>query len=321
VTRLAEVLDLSCQVDESVSDVAFADSSTATRGSGVPAAGLWLRILGPMEAWRDGAALALGPPRQRAVLGLLALSAGTSVHRDTLVDALWRNDPPAAAVNEVQACVGRLRAKLDPGRSPRDPRGLLVSMGTSYRLQLADYELDWLAFQDLFGQAAATAAAGETAACLGLYERAMRMWQGMPLADVDALRRHLAVTEAQRVWATAVADFAHAAVGSGMVELVLPDLWRWAERDPLNEKAHALLMTALAEAGQQAMALTIFIDISERLDAQLGLRPGPDLSAAHLRILRQEVPNARTATSTENVSAITEFPGLRSRNSPRPAHA
>src|SRR5262245_46388813 len=35
--------------------------------------GLRLRVLGPVAAWRDGTALELGGPRQRAVLGLLAV--------------------------------------------------------------------------------------------------------------------------------------------------------------------------------------------------------------------------------------------------------
>jgi DNA-binding SARP family transcriptional activator/tetratricopeptide (TPR) repeat protein len=299
ITRLDAVLDLAAgEVEESVGGAACADSTVAPVGAGFPAAGLWLRVLGPIEALRDGEPLALGPPRQRAVLGLLAMSAGTSVHRDALVDALWGQDPPAAALNEVQACVGRLRAVLDPERSPRDSRGLLVSAGTSYRLQLEHRELDWLAFRDLAGRAAVAVSAGETEVSLGLYERAMRLWRGVPLADVDALRGHPAVTEAHRVWAATVADFAHNAIASRQVELVLPDLWRWVERDPLNEKAHALLMIALAEAGQRAMALDVFADICGRLNAQLGLQPGPDLSAAHLRILRQEVLHVEASTDT-----------------------
>jgi DNA-binding SARP family transcriptional activator/tetratricopeptide (TPR) repeat protein len=302
---LAEVLDLGLlRVEELPNDAGNVDPGTAVVSTGFPGTGLWLRILGPMEALRDGLPLLLGPPRQRAVLGLLALSAGASVHRDTLVDALWGDDPPGAAVNEVQACVGRLRAVLDPHRSPRDTRGLLVSAGTSYRLQLAGHELDWLAFRDLVGRAAAAVSTGETAASVGLYERAMRLWKGVPLADVDAVRRHPAVMEAHRAWAAAVADFTHTLIGSGRVELVLPDLWRWVERDPLNEKAHALLMLALADAGQQAMALSLFADIRERLDAQLGLGPGPDLSAAHLRILRQEVPHVDASTGTSEQSWV-----------------
>ena len=57
---------------------------TLTRGTTEPAgpegarrprdSGLQLNVLGPVEAWRDGARAGLGEPRQRAVLGLLALA-------------------------------------------------------------------------------------------------------------------------------------------------------------------------------------------------------------------------------------------------------
>src|SRR5579859_3364835 len=43
--------------------------------------GLRLQVLGPLAAWQDGIAMPLGGPAQRAVLGLLALSAGSHVHR------------------------------------------------------------------------------------------------------------------------------------------------------------------------------------------------------------------------------------------------
>src|SRR5262245_5233865 len=55
VTRLADVLDLAPrQVEELAASAMHADSSAALAGPGVPAAGLWLRILGPLAAWRDG---------------------------------------------------------------------------------------------------------------------------------------------------------------------------------------------------------------------------------------------------------------------------
>src|SRR5262249_8969651 len=134
VARLARVLGL-----DAVQAAELAASGAAAGGNGAGAAGngkgLWLRVLGPLVGWRDGTPLRLGEPRQRAVLGLLALNAGTSVHRDALVDALWRHDPPAAAVNLIQAYVGRLRRVLDIGRPPRDPAGVLGSTGAAYRLQ------------------------------------------------------------------------------------------------------------------------------------------------------------------------------------------
>jgi transcriptional regulator with XRE-family HTH domain len=74
--------------------------------------GLWVQVLGPLAVWRDGAAVPLGGPAQRAVLGLLALSPGSLVHRSAIIDVLWPDSPPAGAVNLVQAHVSRLRKML-----------------------------------------------------------------------------------------------------------------------------------------------------------------------------------------------------------------
>jgi transcriptional regulator with XRE-family HTH domain len=72
-------------------------------------AGLWMQVLGPVAAWRDGDLLDTGSARQRAVLALLALGQGQPVWREALVDALWPDGPPASAVNIVQGHVSELR--------------------------------------------------------------------------------------------------------------------------------------------------------------------------------------------------------------------
>src|ERR1700722_4583129 len=56
-----------------------AAGDAASPASGVPAehgSGLWLAVLGPLAAWRDGLAVRLGPPRQAAVAGLLSVQPG-----------------------------------------------------------------------------------------------------------------------------------------------------------------------------------------------------------------------------------------------------
>jgi DNA-binding SARP family transcriptional activator/tetratricopeptide (TPR) repeat protein len=288
VAQLARALGLDAvQVAESAASEAKPGGGT---GSACDGKGLWLRVLGPLAGWRNGAPLSLGEPRQRAVLGLLALNAGTSVHRDALVDALWGHDPPATAVNLVQAYVGRLRRVLDVGRPPRDPAGVLVSTGTSYRLQVDTEQLDWLAFRDRVGRAATACSSGDELTGCELYERALELWQGEPLADVDTVRGQPTVTMVARAWVAAIGDYARAGIAVGSTERVLPYLWALTERDALNEKAHALLMVALAAAGQQAAALRVFDDIRHRLDAHLGIRPGVELHDAQVRILRQEIP-------------------------------
>jgi DNA-binding SARP family transcriptional activator/DNA-binding XRE family transcriptional regulator len=275
---------------------------TLTRGTPEPAgpegarrprvSGLQLKVLGPVEAWRDGARAGLGEPRQRAVLGLLALNPDVPVHRETLIDALWPGDPPATAAHLLQTYVSRVRRVLDPGRPPRDPQGLMVSAGTSYRLRVTADQLDLLAFQQLAADARAAAAAGEPDAACDASERALGLWRGEPAADVDALRGHPAAVQLSQARAAAVLAYAEVADQAGRAERVLGHLAELTAREPLNEKACARLMLTLATLGQQAAALHAYEELRVRLDEQLGVLPGPELARAHLRVLRQQIPAA-----------------------------
>jgi len=295
VTRLAEELGLDpSQAYEPARSAGEADRGAAGPWCGTgqdaqPRGALSLRVLGPLAAWRDGLPAGLGEPRQRAILGLVALNPNMPVHREALIDAAWGETPPATVVNLVQAYVSRLRRILDPGRAPRDPGGLLVSGGNSYRLQATAGQLDLLAFSQLTGDARAAVSSGDLAGACDSYERALDLWEGEPLADVDALRGHPAVIGLGRTRAEVITEYAEACSGAGRPDRVLPHVRALAGREPLNEKAHTQLMIALAGSGQQAAALQVFEDLRRRLDEQLGVRPGPGLTAAHMRVLRQEV--------------------------------
>ena len=264
--------------------------------------GLQLKVLGPVEAWRAGTRAGLGEPRQRAVLGLLALNPDVLVHREALIDVVWGEDPPLSAAQIVQAYVSRLRRVLDPGRPPRDPRGLLVSAGTSYRLRVTADQLDLLAFGELAAQARAAAAAGEPGSACDAYDLALGLWRGEPAGDVDALRSHPAVLQLSRARATAVLEYADLADQVGRSDRVLVHLVGLAAREPLNEKACARLMLTLAATGQQAAALHAYEDLRCRLDEQLGVLPGPELARAHLRVLRQQIPAAAVTDLTGGAS-------------------
>ena len=235
---------------------------------------------------------------QQAVLALLALNVNTGVHREMIIDALWGDDPPGTALNLVQSYVSRLRRVLDPGRRPRDKAGLLVSAGNCYRLRVATGQLDLLSFRELAGRARSAASSGGAAAACELYEQALGLWRGEPLAELDVLRGHLAVTELGQQRAALVMDYAAAASAAGLQQEVIPHLRKLVGREPLNENAHAQLMITLAGCGQQAAALQIYEDLRRRLDDQLGVYPGAELASAHRAVLRQEVPAAPAATRT-----------------------
>jgi DNA-binding SARP family transcriptional activator/DNA-binding XRE family transcriptional regulator len=283
--RLGAVLGLSADLPPDRSETgARADDGTVR-----------LRILGPLGAWRGGTPVELGAARQRATLGLLALQSNTMLHRDRIIEALWDGRPPDSAVKMVQACVGNLRRRLDPGRAPRDREGLLVSAGTGYRLRADAGQLDLIAFGQLADRARAARRSGDLALAGEAYAEALSLWQGEPLADVGLLSGHPAIIGLARRHAAVVSEFAETVIGAGFHDRALPHLQALAERDPLDERAHAWLMIALAGTGQQAAALSVYDQLRRRLDEHLGVRPGTELRQAHARVLRQEVPAVRPA--------------------------
>jgi DNA-binding SARP family transcriptional activator len=129
------------------------------------------RILGPLEIWEDGHELQLGAGRQRALLALLLLHANEAVSTERLIDELWDQHPPATAAKVVQGYVSQLRKAL--------PDGVLVTRPTGYLLRIG--ETDAGEFERLVDEARAQAPA-DAARTL---QRALDLWRGPPLVDVE----------------------------------------------------------------------------------------------------------------------------------------
>jgi DNA-binding SARP family transcriptional activator/tetratricopeptide (TPR) repeat protein/DNA-binding XRE family transcriptional regulator len=284
VRRLANALRLSQQKARQLS---LAARGSDFVGDGVAAGGhadeLRIGVLGPLAAWRRSAPVALGPPMQRGLLGLLALSAGTGLSRSAIIDTLWRGDPPMTAASMLQSYISRLRRLLGPGR-------IVLTVGSAYLLQPAACELDLREFDALVRRARKARAAGDLTAACHAYADALALWRGDPLADCDILWGHPAVVRLSQQKADAVTGYADAAIAAHRPERVIPPLRELTDSEPLNERAHALLMIALAGSGQQATALSIFDQIRRRLDYELGIRPGAQLIAAQAQVLSQQIP-------------------------------
>src|SRR6266702_7116568 len=85
-------------------------------------------VLGSVDVRTDGRPLALGGPKQRALLALLLLNANGVVSRDRLVDSLWGERAPESAQRSLDAYVSRLRTLLGGERIERRPPGYLLRM-------------------------------------------------------------------------------------------------------------------------------------------------------------------------------------------------
>jgi DNA-binding SARP family transcriptional activator/DNA-binding XRE family transcriptional regulator len=245
-------------------------------------------MLGPLVATRAGVAIALGSARQRAILGLLVLYGPLGVHRDAISDMLWGEHSPSSAVTVVQGYISGLRHLLGPDKLADDRFRLLTLVGTSYHLT-ADLQLDFSEFTQLTLRAQAADTDGRQDRACPLYEQSLAMWRGDVLADIEVLRNHPAVVEIGNRRDEVVLRYAYAALLTNQPGEVLPHLRGLCAREPLHERAQALLMTALAATGQQAAALRLFEELRRRLDIELGVRPSPMLREEHVRILRQSL--------------------------------
>ena len=74
------------------------------------------RILGPFDVTRRGETVAVGGPRQQAVLVSLLMHANEVVSTDRLIEMVWGDDPPANAANTLHGYVFHLRRALEPDR-------------------------------------------------------------------------------------------------------------------------------------------------------------------------------------------------------------
>ena len=274
--RLADALQLSSSETEELIEL--------SRQGPVLAEDLRLLMLGPLDVTVDGVRVELGSARQRTLLGVLALSPGMAVSRDTLVETLWGPAPPSTATGLLQTYVYRLRQRLSPA-SARRPEILTATSG-GYQLAVDDDQLDLLAFRRLVRGARHDREHARMESAYSAYRQATALWRGAPLADLPGLELEPRIAELAMLGRTVVAEYADTAFALGRHEEVLPLLRRLTGLDPLDEGTHARLMIALSGAGRQAAALEVYRELRGRLADELGVAPGSGLREAHQAILR-----------------------------------
>ncbi|WP_344490228.1 BTAD domain-containing putative transcriptional regulator [Nonomuraea monospora] len=267
---------------------------------------VFIRVLGSFAAEVGGEAVPLGGPRQRGVLALLVAARGQVVPVDRMIEDLWRGEPPARALMSLQAYVSNLRRLLEPGRPPRTPARLLVSAAPGYALRLPPDAVDAWRFEGLLGRARADS---DPRAAQARLAEALELWQGPAYAEV-----------ADEPWAAAetarlnelrlVATELRVAAGlrAGDPAAVVPEAERLTREEPLREEGWRLHALALWSSGRQADALATLRRARGILAEELGLDPGPDLTALEEAILTQ-----RTDVLRESVPPAGDAPP------PRPA--
>ncbi len=238
------------------------------------------RILGRLEAVRDGAPLPLGGFQQRALLAMLLIARGRTVSLDRLVDELWPEQPPKAAIRTVRVYISQLRKLLGEDEVETRERG--------YGLRLGPDALDADRFGRLVDDARSSAAAGDATTARTQLQGALDLWHGAALAEFAPAG--FAASEAARLEELrvgAVEDLVDIQLSEGASAALIPRLEELRASNPLRERVTAQLMTALYRAGRQADALAAYEGTRLALD-ELGLQPGEELRRLQRQILQHD---------------------------------
>jgi DNA-binding SARP family transcriptional activator len=243
-------------------------------------------LLGPVRAHRDGRELRLGTPQQRSTLAVLLLRAGRLVTLDELVESLWER-PPETAVAAVRTYLSRLRGVLDaPPGQPRVridwPGGGYVFLAPAYSLDVTRFQHHTLRAVDALRRSDLEGAAFELRGAVSLH-------RGRPLSGTaGSAFLHAHAVRLSDMCREAALDLAAVTVEQGHPQDAVPPLRALLADEPLTERGHALLITALYRAGRRPEALDHYRHLCRILDTELGIAPSPDLQDLSARISRGE---------------------------------
>ena len=218
---------------------------------------LRVRLLGGLALETDGRPLE--PPASRPARELLAwLALHPGTHpRLELAMRFWPDVPETSARASLRTTLHELRRALGDAHLAADRE----------RVGLVDVTTD---LTELDPEEVLTA--------------------GEPLAGID------------RDWAIAARDEHRERVSALLAQLSHgPDALRWAraavKHDPLSEEAAQRLMTLLADAGDRAAAMSVYVRLEDRLERELSVAPSRQTRRLLAEIRAGAAPPLGTATA------------------------
>src|SRR5262245_35665756 len=196
------------------------------------------RILGPLEVSDETGPVALGGPRQRALLAILVLEAGRVVPTDRLTDLLWGSEAPKTATASLQNAVARLRKALGSD--------VIETRAPGYLLGVSLGQIDARRFETALGDARRLPAEERRERL----DAALALWRGPALAEFafdDFAQAEIRRLEELQLVAKEMRIDAYLELGQGAE--VIGELEALVRGHPLRETLRHELMLALYRAG------------------------------------------------------------------------
>ncbi len=238
-------------------------------------------MLGPLQVVDSGRVVAVGGPRERALLVALALRAGESVGSDGLIDAVWGARPPRSATKLLQNHVLRLRKALGPSA--------IETRDGGYALVAPPVDVDAQQFEALVHDAREATARSDLDGGIARFAEALALWRGTPGVElVGWAPADAEVARLGELRRRAEEEAIDTRLARGDHADCVADLEVLVAAEPLREQRWGQLMLALYRSGRQADALRAYQRARVTLAEELGIEPGPELRAVEQGVIAQE---------------------------------
>ncbi|MGI9607155.1 MAG: extracellular solute-binding protein [Acidimicrobiales bacterium] len=264
------------------------------------------RVLGKMEARRDGEPVDLGSFRQRALLGLLLTNPNSVFSTDAIIDGLWGDDAGPDRQNALWVYVSGLRKALEPEREKRTDATVLLTRAPGYLVEADPMSIDAHRFEHMVTEGRLLADSDPSAASIVLGE-ALALWRGRAFEEFmyESWAQH-EIARLDELRLGAVEARLDADLARGLSTELISELETLVREHPLREWLTGQLMLALNRAGRQAEALRAYQHLSARLGDELGIEP-----SSRLRILEEQIVTGDPSLElTEPIRVGSPEPGL-----------
>ena len=265
---------------------------------------LYFGLLGPVVAERDGDALRLRGPKQRAMLAMFLLSANQVVSRDRLTEGLWGSRLPEGIDHALDAQVSMLRRTLSAAGAPA-----LRRQAPGYLLGVDPESLDITRFDRLVDEGRVLRALGQPQEAARVLRQALELWRGPALSDVRAAPfASGAALGLEERRTDALEERIEADLDGGQGSELVAELERLVAAHPMRERLLSALALALYRAGQQSRALDALSSARHRLAQELGIDPGLSVRELERRILRHDpalLPHTRSSATVAPETTAT----------------
>lgn len=240
-----------------------------------------VNLLGPFQLEGVAAGVQLGAAKERSLLAALALSPGRVVPVESLIAALWGDDPPAAAHKTLQTYIWSLRRILGAD--------LIATQAPGYCLRIDPADVDVSRFRALLREGESAMAGGDPARASTVLGEATALWRGEPFGGVAAHTGLAAeATRLSEEHLSALEARCSADLAVGRHAEVVGELQALVSEHPFRERLWGHLMVALYRCGRQADALAAYQRVRAVLREELGLEPGGELRRIEEAVLRHD---------------------------------